>query len=506
MLGIVSAPGTLTQLMLPRLYSRDADRPLKVFISYPREDSEWRDKVVKYLSLPALEGLIEIWFDLKLFPGESWNERILKEIEESDIVLLLVTASFFESPYCLREANRAIDCHEKSNLIPVPVPVMKYDWKSFPLARFNTVPPMNLPLQDWTPEAHGLNEVAVGMRRLATAVRDIRRGDVAVPDELAPRVLSRVALAQNGNATTADIVYAATRSEEHLADLEIERQRREESGRTPSRAESLRNPEAIVLSLPDLLNRESQATLLGSAVCHAWETNRSAPFAVVAEGAADQKPEALVRRLRSDILPRELPELASLSDIPVYRVQWPPSARGETNAFEIFRPFLAAGLKQRTNAGRERLEAELTRQNGITIVQTTVNGFEWRSDSSLLVRSWFGLWDDWARTDNSRFLIVALLVSYESSKQPREGLDQALEAALNETLNTGFSGICLHRVDPPLGSVRRSHIDDWLDQPAVKSLPLSLRSRVAQRARVLFREQPEIPMEDAMDFLAELFS
>jgi hypothetical protein len=327
---------------------------------------------------------------------------------------------------------------------------------------------------------------------------------VAVPDELAPRVLSRVALAQNGNATTADIVYAATRSEEHLADLEIERQRREESGRTPSRAESLRNPEAIVLSLPDLLNRESQATLLGSAVCHAWETNRSAPFAVVAEGAADQKPEALVRRLKSDILPRELPELASLSDIPVYRVQWPPSARGETNAFEIFRPFLATTLKQRTNAGRERLEAELTRQSGITIVQTTVNAFE--SGSSRLVRSWFELWDDWARIDNSRFLIVALLVTYESSKQPREGPDQALETALNEALNTGFPRIYLHRVEPPLGSVRRNHIDEWLDQTAVKSLPLSLRSRVAQRARVLFREQPEIPMEDAMDFLAELFS
>ncbi len=148
--------------MRPRLYSRDAAHPLRVFISYPREDSEWRNKVVKYLSLPALEDLIEIWFDLKLFPGESWSEKILQEIEESDIVLLLVTASFFESSWCLREANHAIGCHEKGHLMPVPVPVMKYEWHTFPLARFNTVPPMNKPLQDWNPEAHGLNEVAGG--------------------------------------------------------------------------------------------------------------------------------------------------------------------------------------------------------------------------------------------------------------------------------------------------------------------------------------------------------
>ncbi len=342
----------------------------------------------------------------------------------------------------------------------------------------------------------------VGMRRLATVIREIRRGEVPVPSELAPRVLSRAALAQNGNATTADIVDAATRSEEHLADLEIERERREESGRTPSRAESTRNREAIVRSLPDLLNRESQSALLGSAICHAWESNRSAPFALVAEGGAGQAPEALIRRLKSDILPRELPELASMSDIPVYRLPWPQSARG-TDAFEYFRPFLATGLRQRANAGRERLEAELTRQTGITIVQTTFD--EWRPESSRLVRAWFELWDGWRRLDNSRFLVVALLVRYASSKQPREGPDRALEAALNETLNAGFSGIYLHRVDPPLGPVRRSHIEEWLDQPAVKTLPRSLRSRIAQWARELFRTRQEIPMEDAMDFLAELF-
>jgi hypothetical protein len=490
--------------MRPRLYSRDAALPLKVFISYPREDSEWRNKVVKYLSLPAREGLIEIWSDIKLSPGEPWNERILTEIEESDIVLLLVTASFFESSYCLREANCAMDCHEKGHLIPVPVPVMRYEWHTFPLARFNTVPPMNTPLQDWNPEAHGLNEVAVGMRRLATVIRQIRRGDVPMPAELAPRVLSRAALAQNGEATTADIIDAATRSEEHLADLEIERQRREESGRTPSRAESTRNREAIIRSLPDLLNRESQAALLGSAICQAWESNRSAPFAVVAEGGAGQAPEALIRRLKSDILPRELPELASMSDIPIYRVPWPQAARGK-DAFEYFRPFLASGLSQRANAGREHLEAELTRQSGITIVHTTVDGLDWRSDSSRLVHSWFELWDGWRRIDSSRFLVVALLVRYASSKQPREGADQALEATLNETLNAGFSGIYLHRVEPPLGPVRRSHIDEWLDQAAVKSLPRSLRSRIAQWARELFRTQTEIPMEDAMDFLADLF-
>jgi len=364
---------------------------------------------------------------------------------------------------------------------------------------------MNRPLEDWQPAAHGLNAVATGMLRLATVIRDIRRGDARVSAELAPRVLSRAALAHYGDeATAASIINAATRSDEHQEDLKIDRERREESRRKPSRAEATRNWEATIGSLPDLLNRAAQANSAAVALHQALEANRSAPFALVAEGVEEQAPEALIRRLKSDILPRELPALASMGEIPIYRVPWPQSARG-ANAFEIFRPGLARVLSRPANAGREQLEAELSRERGFTVVHTTIDAVDWKPDSARLLHAWLELWDGWRRTDNARCLIVALLVRYASPNQPRQGQDLALESALNDTLNDVFPGVYLHRVEQPLGPVRRTHIDDWLGEPAVLNLPRSLRSRISQWARELFKAQPEISMEDAIDFLTGLF-
>src|SRR5262249_49608608 len=66
-------------------------RPLKLFISYAHEDENWRAKLAPNLNLLEREGLVDVWCDLQIRPGETWDEEIKRKMEESDLYLFLLS-------------------------------------------------------------------------------------------------------------------------------------------------------------------------------------------------------------------------------------------------------------------------------------------------------------------------------------------------------------------------------------------------------------------------------
>ena len=51
-------------------------KPLKIFITYARTDTEARDELIKYLAVMKRNGLIDIWYDTKMLGGDRWQEEI----------------------------------------------------------------------------------------------------------------------------------------------------------------------------------------------------------------------------------------------------------------------------------------------------------------------------------------------------------------------------------------------------------------------------------------------
>ncbi|WP_073604448.1 leucine-rich repeat domain-containing protein, partial [Vibrio aerogenes] len=71
----------------------------KVFISYSHEDIQHRQTLQTYLINLERDGLIEIWQDGLINPGDDWHKTITDALAEADIVIMLVSQSFIASSY-----------------------------------------------------------------------------------------------------------------------------------------------------------------------------------------------------------------------------------------------------------------------------------------------------------------------------------------------------------------------------------------------------------------------
>ena len=77
---------------------------VKLFISYAKDNRQkWLLPVRQHLLGMHYVGLIELWEDSRIDPGEGWDEMIAAALEAADIVVLLVSSAFTASEYCHSE-------------------------------------------------------------------------------------------------------------------------------------------------------------------------------------------------------------------------------------------------------------------------------------------------------------------------------------------------------------------------------------------------------------------
>lgn len=99
-------------------------RMKKVFISYSRQNVEYKDELRKYLSFAKLFGVIDHWAceDIKI---GNWHEQIQKELEEADLVIMMLSIDFFNSRYIVEQevlkTMQAIENGSNKKIYPILV-------------------------------------------------------------------------------------------------------------------------------------------------------------------------------------------------------------------------------------------------------------------------------------------------------------------------------------------------------------------------------------------------
>lgn len=114
----------------------------KVFFSYSHRDESLRDELEKHLSILKRQGFIEAWHDRRITAGEELAHEIDRNLEVSDVVLLLISADFLASDYCYDiEMTRALERHEAGEARVIPVILRPCDWHDAPFGKLLVTPP-----------------------------------------------------------------------------------------------------------------------------------------------------------------------------------------------------------------------------------------------------------------------------------------------------------------------------------------------------------------------------
>ena len=144
-----------------------ADSVVKIFTSYAHEDEDMKDQLDKYLKVLKRSGKIETWNDRELIPGQEWNENIMNELREANVILLLVSVDFIASDFIWdKELTEAMKRHEAGTAHVVPIILRNCRWTSMPFAKLQALPKNGTPVNDYPDQDEAYTEIAMGLERL----------------------------------------------------------------------------------------------------------------------------------------------------------------------------------------------------------------------------------------------------------------------------------------------------------------------------------------------------
>ena len=118
-----------------------AKKVLKAFVSYSHHDEKLKDGLIQHLRPLERLGLISIWHDRKIKPGDDLNGAISSELDQADLIFLLVSVDFINSAYCYdKELSRAIERHEAKSARVIPIILRKCLWTHSPFGGVSALP------------------------------------------------------------------------------------------------------------------------------------------------------------------------------------------------------------------------------------------------------------------------------------------------------------------------------------------------------------------------------
>ncbi len=163
-------------------------RPLRIFISYTHSDEKLKDELGAHLASLRRAKLIEDWHDRKIGAGQEWKNAIDQNLERAQIVLLLISARFLNSSYCMDiEMKRALERHDEGKARVIPIILRPCNWHSSPFSKLQAVPTDGRSVlkhrshdEAWTVVAREIETAAQQFRSSTTAQRRRQNKQAAV--------------------------------------------------------------------------------------------------------------------------------------------------------------------------------------------------------------------------------------------------------------------------------------------------------------------------------------
>jgi len=151
------------------------DKP-RIFISYSHENEGFKKEFRKMIAPLERKGDWKVWDDRYILPGEVWNPKIMKHLSEANVIVLLLTSSFFNSDYIYNiELTRAVERHEAGNALLISVIVSACMWEETPLSRVQMVPIDGKPIDQHPNPSEIWKSVAQSIKDAVDRREDIKQ-------------------------------------------------------------------------------------------------------------------------------------------------------------------------------------------------------------------------------------------------------------------------------------------------------------------------------------------
>ena len=151
--------------------------PLRLFYSYSHTDESLRDELEKQLTMLKRQAVIVEWHDRKITAGTEWKGQIDEHLENSDIILLLLSPDFLASDYCYDiEAKRALERHNTGVARVISVILRACEWQQTPFAKLQLLPTDGKHVKSWRDKDAAFLDITKGIRTAANELRGSRNG------------------------------------------------------------------------------------------------------------------------------------------------------------------------------------------------------------------------------------------------------------------------------------------------------------------------------------------
>ena len=148
----------------------------KLFYSYSSVDESARGEFERHLAVLRHAGVVQTWSFRQIEAGDDWRRSIDSALNDADIIVLLVSASFLSSEYCWAvEMKRALERQERGEAVVIPIILRDCDWKSAPFAALQALPKDGKPISRWRLRDTAWTDVVGAVRqRLQDATEQVK--------------------------------------------------------------------------------------------------------------------------------------------------------------------------------------------------------------------------------------------------------------------------------------------------------------------------------------------
>jgi hypothetical protein len=149
--------------------SRPPARP--IFVAYSHKDVEHLHQLKTAARRLEASGLVSLWHDEEVKPGEPWAERVREKLEGARLVVGLMSPDFLASPWCVSELGRAFELRDRRLLDVVPVVVRQCGWRDTRLGAIQALPAGGAPLESFPDGAAAWDDIVASLERLLRGER-----------------------------------------------------------------------------------------------------------------------------------------------------------------------------------------------------------------------------------------------------------------------------------------------------------------------------------------------